>query len=105
MRSEFFKIATSTLAGITLLLSVNFAVAESAHGIAMYGDPALPPDYASLPYAYPDAPKGGRVVFGNTGGFDTLNPFVQKGTAPWQLRFWGYESLMGRRFLNRHAQI
>ena len=51
----------------------------------MYGDPALPPDFVSLPYANPDAPKGGKVVFGNTGGFNTLNPFVQKGTAPWQL--------------------
>ncbi len=36
------------------------------------------------------------MVVGNTGGFDTLNPFAQKGTPPWQLRFWGYESLMGR---------
>lgn len=62
----------------------------------MYGAPALPPDFVSLPYANPDAPKGGRIVFGNTGGFDSLNPFVQKGTSPWQLRFWGYESLMGR---------
>lgn len=62
----------------------------------MYGQPDLPEDFSSLPYANPNAPKGGRVVFGNTGGFDTLNPFVQKGTAPWQLRFWGYESLMGR---------
>ncbi len=62
----------------------------------MYGDPALPPDFVSLPYANPDAPKGGRVVFGNTGGFDSLNPFVQKGNAPWQLHFWGYESLMAR---------
>lgn len=62
----------------------------------MYGDPALPPDFVSLPYANPDAPKGGRIVFGNTGGFDSLNPFVQKGTAPWQLRFWAYESLMAR---------
>ncbi|AZV78205.1 ABC transporter substrate-binding protein [Parasedimentitalea marina] len=96
MRSVFFKKVTSTMAGITLLLSVNCAVAESAHGIAMYGEPALPPDYVSLPYAYPEAPKGGRVVFGNTGGFDSLNPFVLKGTSPWQLRFWGYESLMGR---------
>ena len=66
------------------------------HGIAMYGEPALPPDFVSLPYVNPDAPKGGRVVFGNTGGFDSLNPFVQKGTVPWQLRFWSYESLMGR---------
>ncbi|WP_254604210.1 extracellular solute-binding protein [Leisingera sp. ANG59] len=62
----------------------------------MYGDPALPPDFVSLPYANPDAPKGGKVVFGNTGGFDSLNPFTLKGTSPWQLRFWGYESLMGR---------
>lgn len=62
----------------------------------MYGTPALPPDFVSLPYANPDAPKGGRIVFGNTGGFDSLNPFVQKGTAPWQLQFWGYESLLGR---------
>lgn len=62
----------------------------------MYGDPALPPDFVSLPYANPDAPKGGRLVVGNTGGFDSLNPFIRKGTPPWQLRFWGYESLMGR---------
>nr|WP_246139443.1 ABC transporter substrate-binding protein [Phaeobacter marinintestinus] len=62
----------------------------------MYGEPALPPDFVSLPYANPDAPKGGKIVFGNTGGFDSLNPFVSKGTVPWQWRFWGYESLMGR---------
>ncbi|MCL6282025.1 extracellular solute-binding protein [Ruegeria sp. 2012CJ41-6] len=62
----------------------------------MYGAPELPPDFVSLPYANPDAPRGGRVVFGNTGGFDSLNPFVQKGTVPWQLRFWTHESLMGR---------
>lgn len=62
----------------------------------MYGEPALPPDFVSLPYVNADAPKGGRVVFGNTGGFDSLNPFIQKGTVPWQMRFWGYEGLMGR---------
>nr|WP_174843495.1 extracellular solute-binding protein [Thalassococcus sp. S3] len=62
----------------------------------MYGDPALPPDFVSLPYVNPDAPKGGRVVFGNTGGFDSLNPFIPKGTPPWQLRYWTHEGLMGR---------
>ncbi len=70
--------------------------AEPTHGIAMYGDPALPPDFVSLPYANPDAPKGGRLVTGNVGSFDSLNPFVQKGTPPWQLRFLTHESLMGR---------
>lgn len=71
-------------------------IAQPQHAIAMYGDPSLPPDFVSLPYANPDAPKGGRIVFGNTGGFDSLNPFVQKGTPPWQQSFWSYESLMGR---------
>ncbi|WP_245223695.1 extracellular solute-binding protein [Ruegeria sp. HKCCSA071] len=75
---------------------ISVAHAESSHGIAMYGDPALPPDFVSLPYANPDAPKGGKVVFGNTGGYNSLNPFLQKGTSPWQLPFWTHESLMGR---------
>ncbi|WP_171176408.1 extracellular solute-binding protein [Ruegeria sp. HKCCD8929] len=96
MRADLFHPIRLVFAGITAVLCVTNAQAESAHGIAMYGQPALPPDFVSLPYANPDAPKGGRVVFGNTGGFDSLNPFVQKGTVPWQLRFWPHESLMGR---------
>lgn len=62
----------------------------------MYGAPALPPDFVSLPYANPDAPKGGSITLGNTGGFDSLNPYVRKGTAPWQLPFFTHETLMGR---------
>ncbi|GGB98392.1 ABC transporter substrate-binding protein [Marivita lacus] len=50
----------------------------------------------SLPYANPDAPKGGRIVTGEVGGFDSLNPHIAKGSTPWQLRFLAYESLMGR---------
>ena len=64
----------------------------------MYGSPALPPDFVSLPYVNPDAPKGGQIVLGNTGGFDSLNPFVTKGTVPWQLSTFTHESLMGRSF-------
>ncbi|QFT59878.1 Heme-binding protein A precursor [Sulfitobacter sp. THAF37] len=62
----------------------------------MYGDPALPPDFVSLPYVNPEAPKGGRIVLGNSGGFDSLNPYVRKGTVPWQLPFFTHETLMGR---------
>jgi peptide/nickel transport system substrate-binding protein len=72
------------------------AGAEPQHGIAMYGDPALPPDFVSLPYANPDAPKGGRIVQGEVGSFDSLNPHILKGTVPWQLGFLAHESLMGR---------
>lgn len=72
--------------------------AEPSHGIAMYGDPALPPDFVSLPYANPEAPKGGVIVQGEVGSFDSLNPFILKGRVPWQLRFLAVESLMGRSY-------
>nr|WP_249200198.1 extracellular solute-binding protein [Thetidibacter halocola] len=78
------------------ILLTAAAWAEPQHGIAMYGDPALPPDFVSLPYANPDAPKGGRIVTGEVGSFDSLNPHILKGSTPWQLRLIGYESLMGR---------
>ncbi|WP_223162985.1 extracellular solute-binding protein [Roseivivax sediminis] len=64
----------------------------------MYGEPALPPDFVALPYVNPDAPKGGRIVVGEVGSFDSLNPHILKGVVPWQLRFLGYESLMGRSY-------
>jgi peptide/nickel transport system substrate-binding protein len=62
----------------------------------MYGDPALPPDFEHLPYANPDARTGGRIVTGEVGSFDSLNPHIRRGSVPWQLRFLAYESLMGR---------
>lgn len=82
-----------------MILCTQAGWAEPKHGIAMYGEPQLPPDFVSLPYVDADAPKGGRIVIGERGGFDSLNPFILKGSAPWQLRFAGtigFESLMGR---------
>ncbi len=47
----------------------------------MHGEPALNFDFQGLPYAQPDAPKGGRIVFGVQGTFDTLNTFAVRGIA------------------------
>lgn len=82
--------------GAVLALCAATARAEPQHGIAMYGDPALPPDFVALPYANPDAPIGGAIISAEVGGFDSLNPYVLKGTVPWQLTFLISESLMGR---------
>jgi peptide/nickel transport system substrate-binding protein len=96
MAFDFF-LKLGRLAPVSLMiLAGGFAAAEPMHGISMYGDPALPPDFVSLPYVRVDAPRGGTITLGNTGGFDSLNPFVRKGTVPWQLRFFTHESLMGR---------
>ena len=69
---------------------------QPAHGISMYGEPALPPDFVSLPHANPDAPQGGRITMVEIGSFDSLNPYIRLGSAPWGVMSHTVESLMGR---------
>ena len=57
------------------------AAAEESYAIAMHGAPALPADFTHMPYANPDAPKGGRLVMGLPGTFDSLNPLIVRGLA------------------------
>ncbi len=95
MKPNYFR-AASIIAGLAALMLGTTASAEPKHGIAMYGEPALPPDFVSLPYVNTDAPTGGRIVQGEVGSFDSLNPHIRKGRVPWQLRFLAFESLMGR---------
>jgi len=70
--------------------------AEPQHAIAMHGAPALPEGFTRLPYADPAAPKGGRLVQGILGTFDSLNPLIVKGIAPPSIRGYVIESLMAR---------
>lgn len=96
MQRNFWKrsaVAALALAAATLAGALS---AEPRHGIAMYGDPALPPDFVALPYANPDAPKGGTLRLGVNGGFDSLNPFSIKGTVAEGITTFTYESLMAR---------
>jgi peptide/nickel transport system substrate-binding protein len=72
------------------------AQAEPAAAIAMHGAVALPADFRQMPYANPDAPKGGRMVQGVLGTFDSLNPFIVRGIAVQQVRGYVVESLMTR---------
>ena len=74
------------------------ALAEPRHGIAMYGTPALPPDFVALPQANPQAPKGGKLTLGEAGSFDSLNPFITKGQSPGAVSPLTVETLMGRSY-------
>lgn len=100
-----FRIALAATSGLlSLILASGMAQAEPRHGIAMHGEPDLAPGFDHLPYANPDAPKGGRIAFtGPPGTFDSLNPFILKGAVPDGLNrrgaFWPsnvWESLMVR---------
>jgi peptide/nickel transport system substrate-binding protein len=66
------------------------------HGIAMHGEPALPKGFKNLPYTNPEAPKGGQLVQGVLGTFDSLNPLIVKGISPPYIRGYVVESLMAR---------
>lgn len=58
--------------------------AEHRHAIAMHGEPAMSLGFANFGYVEPAAPRGGSVVYAVNGTFDSLNPFVIRGTYPQQ---------------------
>ena len=55
---------------------------KRVHGLALYGEVALKRGFKHFPYANPRAPKGGKVVLGTQGGFDSFNPYSLKGRTP-----------------------
>jgi peptide/nickel transport system substrate-binding protein len=83
---------------MALVVIADRAVADPTpqHGIAMHGQPALPAGFPHMPYVNPDASKGGRIVWGVLGTFDSLNPFIVRGIAVQQIRGYVTESLLAR---------
>jgi peptide/nickel transport system substrate-binding protein len=69
-------------------------IATSA--IAMHGAPLLPDNFTSLPYANPNAPKGGTITEGVLGTFDSLNPFIVLGLPVQAIRGYVVETLLAR---------
>ena len=76
--------SVSPISGLMfLLLAAGAARAEGPSGdkglttyaIAMHGQPALPADFSRLPYADPQATKGGHLALAYQGTFDSLNPY------------------------------
>lgn len=86
------------LLGAAAVLQPMAVRAEPKHGIAMYGTPALPPDFVSLPQVNPDAPQGGQITLGEMGSFDSLNPFVTAGQPVAGITPLVVETLMGRNY-------
>ncbi|AXK83871.1 ABC transporter substrate-binding protein [Pseudolabrys taiwanensis] len=62
----------------------------------MHGAPAWPSDFSAPTYANPAAPKGGQLVQGVLGTFDSLNPFIVKGIPAAYMRGYVIESLLAR---------
>jgi len=64
------------------LLICSFAAFANSwqYGLSMYGDLKYPANFTHFDYVNPDAPKGGTFKRASIGSFDSLNPFIVKGT-------------------------
>lgn len=69
------------LACAAALANAGPAGAEPAHAIAMQGEPALPEGFDHFPFVNPEAPQGGRLVYGVSGDFENVNPIIVQGAA------------------------
>ncbi|MDD3182072.1 MAG: extracellular solute-binding protein [Alphaproteobacteria bacterium] len=70
--------------------------------LAMHGEAKYKDGFTRFDYVNPTAPKGGTLTLGVVGSFDSLNPFIVRGTVP-QAPAFGlfasasvYESLLAR---------
>jgi peptide/nickel transport system substrate-binding protein len=96
-RSRIGALAWGLLAfGLSVTTGIDAVGAGQSYAIAMHGAPALPADFDHMPYVNPDPPKGGRLVQGILGTFDSLNPLIVRGLAVQQIRGFVVESLMAR---------
>jgi peptide/nickel transport system substrate-binding protein len=89
----------SPLAALLSVIAFSGSIAEAAeprHAIAMHGEPAMPEGFTRVRYADPAAPKGGRLVHGVLGTFDSLNPLIVRGLALQAIRGYVVEGLMAR---------
>ena len=99
MTPAAIRLACAALLALAGPLSHALAAETSGprHAIAMHGEPALPADFPHLPYANPQAPKGGRLSIGFQGTFDSLNPFnLKAGSTAQGLNTNVFQTLMVR---------
>lgn len=64
------------------LLCALASPAWGSDNLAMQGTPKYGAAWTHFDYTNPDAPKKGKLVLGVVGTFDSLNPFIVRGTPP-----------------------
>lgn len=71
---------------------------QARHAVALHGEAKYKPGFDHVDYVNPDAPKGGTLRQHALGTFDSLNPFIIKGSPAAGLNYMRsglvYESLM-----------
>lgn len=63
-------------------LFISSASAEKSHGVSTFTNLKYSRNFTHYDYTNPNAPKGGRITLGESGSFNSLNPFIIKGIPP-----------------------
>ncbi len=84
---------------LMLLTTPHLAAAQDdvtgAWAMAEFGTPLYDESMTHWPYVNPDAPKGGSVVLGAFGTFDSLNSYILKGSTPRMLSLTSDSLMVG----------
>lgn len=84
---------------LMLLTTPHLAAAQDdvtgAWAMAEFGTPLYDENMTHWPYVNPDAPKGGSVVLGAFGTFDSLNSYILKGSTPRMLSLTSDSLMVG----------
>ena len=83
---------------LSYLLGIVFSIIsattlQAAHGVSIDGSLKYPENFRQFDYVAKDAKKGGKLLLHDNGSFDKMNPFTLKGTAPFGLEMFVFESL------------
>ena len=82
--TRLLSLSLAIFAGLSVFSTSISANSEQTiqptHGIAMHGSPKYPVGFAGFDYTSAEAQKGGRLRLGVQGTFDSLNPYIAKGT-------------------------
>ena len=73
----------------------GLACAAPQHALTLYNEPPkYPANFKHVEYVNPDAPKGGTFRKSALGSFDSLNPFILKGTPAGGIIAFTFATLM-----------
>jgi len=90
--NKYMRFCTILLINICILAGSIPAV-FAAHGVSIDGKLKYPSDFTQFEYVSKKAVKGGKLLLHDNGSFDKMNPFTLKGTAPFGLEMFVFESL------------
>ena len=82
--AKLFSQVASYVFAMMLMFAASAQAAEvirSRH-MSMYGEAKYGDNFKNFEFVNPNAPKGGRIVIPNYGGYDNFNPYIFKGMAP-----------------------